>query len=477
MTAQVSWLQVDDAATAGVTAFASWLQLEDPPPPASQQAIASWLQIDGEPVEAAPAAPGSVVGQATGTTTATVTWADASGNETGFEVQLETPAGSANWVAAVGGVNPTAADVQQFLATGLAVATDYTPRVRALGSIGNSAWTTGAAFGTDNVGTGGASIPLPGTTPPPPPPPQNTQPAFSVGPASVTVQAGATASFSVTVTGTPIPTLQWRRNGAAISGATAASYSLVAQIADTGATFDVAAQNTAGTATSSAAVLTVTPAPTPAPAPAEPPVKWMDWANDLAMFAPDCPVFTIEQALRRRADDFFRDTRAWRATAATVATTATGQSDYTVSVPSGLELAGLPDIRISGKQVQELSDQAVAPTEDPEGETPDTTVKVSGPSVIQIYPTPVMAGLPVTASLAYTIGRAAEGLPYWQWRTYREAIEAMTLEYLMNQTGKPWSNPQAAVAYRQTANRLTLRYSTNSGVSRPTPRLVVRPSW
>ncbi|RSZ58302.1 M4 family peptidase [Massilia atriviolacea] len=85
--------------------------------------------------------------------------------------------------------------------------------------------------------------------------------SISSQPASVTVQAGATATFSVTATGGTAPyTYQWLRNGAAIAGATSASYSLTAQTADSGAVFSVKVTDSAAsptTATSANATLTV----------------------------------------------------------------------------------------------------------------------------------------------------------------------------------------------------------------------------
>src|SRR4029077_20201824 len=53
-----------------------------------------------------------------------------------------------------------------------------------------------------------------------------------------------------------------QKNGAAISGATSASYTTPAETtADTGAQFTVVVTNSVGNATSNAAILTVTPAP------------------------------------------------------------------------------------------------------------------------------------------------------------------------------------------------------------------------
>lgn len=96
-----------------------------------------------------------------------------------------------------------------------------------------------------------------GSTPPP-----IVAPAISAQPANQTVLEGATASFTVTATGTTPLTYQWKKGGTAITGATSASYTTPATVlADTGSSFTVTVSNAAGSATSSAATLTVNPAP------------------------------------------------------------------------------------------------------------------------------------------------------------------------------------------------------------------------
>jgi len=91
-------------------------------------------------------------------------------------------------------------------------------------------------------------------------------PSITSQPASQSLNAGQTATFSVVATGTAPMTYQWNKNGAAISGATSSTYTTPAETtADNNAQFTVAVSNTAGSATSNAAVLTVT---NPAVAPA-----------------------------------------------------------------------------------------------------------------------------------------------------------------------------------------------------------------
>ena len=74
--------------------------------------------------------------------------------------------------------------------------------------------------------------------------------------------AGQTASFSVAASGTAPLSYQWKKNGAAISGATSTSYTTpTATSSDNGAQFTVLVSNAAGSVTSNAATLTVNAAP------------------------------------------------------------------------------------------------------------------------------------------------------------------------------------------------------------------------
>src|ERR1700738_821655 len=83
-------------------------------------------------------------------------------------------------------------------------------------------------------------------------------PSITTQPASQTVKAGQTATFSVVATGTAPLTYQWKKNNAAISGANSSSYTTAATTSsDTGAQFTVAISNAVGTVTSNAATLTV----------------------------------------------------------------------------------------------------------------------------------------------------------------------------------------------------------------------------
>jgi hypothetical protein len=86
----------------------------------------------------------------------------------------------------------------------------------------------------------------------------NTLPSIITHPENKTVTAPATATFSVLASGTAPLSYQWKKGGVDISGATSASYTTPATtVADNGSIFTVTVTNSAGSATSSAAVLTV----------------------------------------------------------------------------------------------------------------------------------------------------------------------------------------------------------------------------
>ena len=85
-------------------------------------------------------------------------------------------------------------------------------------------------------------------------------PSITTQPRDVSVGVGQAASFSVVADGTPTLRYQWRREGADIAGATAATYTTPATVlGDSGARFSVVVSNDTGSATSTAATLTVTP--------------------------------------------------------------------------------------------------------------------------------------------------------------------------------------------------------------------------
>ena len=83
-----------------------------------------------------------------------------------------------------------------------------------------------------------------------------TAPVITTQPSSITAAAGTAASFTVAATGSP--TYQWRKNGAAITGATNDTLTFASLVAADTASYDVVVSNSAGTALGGPATLLVT---------------------------------------------------------------------------------------------------------------------------------------------------------------------------------------------------------------------------
>lgn len=98
----------------------------------------------------------------------------------------------------------------------------------------------------------------------PMPPPIVQPPSITTQPTSQVVVLGQTATFTAAASGTPPLNSQWSKNGAAISGATSASYTTPPTVqGDDGSTFAVTVTNAINSATSMSASLKVLPAPPP----------------------------------------------------------------------------------------------------------------------------------------------------------------------------------------------------------------------
>ena len=85
-----------------------------------------------------------------------------------------------------------------------------------------------------------------------------TTPVISAQPVSLGVNAGDSATFSVTATGSGTLSYQWYLDSVAIVGATHSTYTVPSAATTDAGTYDVVVSNTVGSVTSSAATLTVT---------------------------------------------------------------------------------------------------------------------------------------------------------------------------------------------------------------------------
>ena len=159
-----------------------------------------------------------------------VSWEDNSADETGFKVERSSD--GVNFVQ----VGTVAADVVTYVDTTVVSSTTYWYRVAAYDASSTSEYSNIASMTT---------------------PALSIKPSITVQPSSQTVDPGSSVSFAVTVAGAPVPTLQWSRDGVKIANATSPTLQLGNVSSLDAGTYTVVVTNSAGSATSTGAVLTM----------------------------------------------------------------------------------------------------------------------------------------------------------------------------------------------------------------------------
>ncbi|MBI4664436.1 MAG: immunoglobulin domain-containing protein [Verrucomicrobia bacterium] len=88
--------------------------------------------------------------------------------------------------------------------------------------------------------------------------PEKREPFFVTSPSGTSALVGDSITLMVKVEGNPAPSLQWRKNGQPIPGATSSVYVISSAKLEDGGSYDVIAQNTQGSVTSKIASVIVT---------------------------------------------------------------------------------------------------------------------------------------------------------------------------------------------------------------------------
>src|SRR6185436_14187565 len=87
-----------------------------------------------------------------------------------------------------------------------------------------------------------------------------TAPSVTTPPITRTVVAGSNVTLSVSASGNPVPSFQWSRDGVTLPGATNNSLTLTSVSKSNAGSYSVVVSNSAGSATSLAAIVDVIPA-------------------------------------------------------------------------------------------------------------------------------------------------------------------------------------------------------------------------
>lgn len=167
--------------------------------------------------------------------------------------QVQLPGGSATFAVAASGSGPIA---YQWLKNGVPIAGAGNAVLVLSGVTGSDAGSYAVTVSNSlgSLTSNGAALAVVGA------------PAITTQPAGQSVVEGSAASFSVAAAGSALG-YQWTRDGVAIPGATAASYTTPALgLVDSGSNYGVVVYNGAGVVVSSPALLLVSAAPSATPA-------------------------------------------------------------------------------------------------------------------------------------------------------------------------------------------------------------------
>ena len=179
-------------------------------------------------------------------------------------------------------------------------------------------------------------------------------PAIATQPASVSVNAGQAASFTVSATGGGTLAYQWRKGGSAISGASSAAYSIAATTAADAGSYDVVVSNSAGSVTSAAATLTVASA-SAAPSIATQPVSQSAAVGGSVTFSVTASGSGTLTYQWRKAGSAIGGATASSYTIAQVAAADAGSYDVVVTNSSGSATSSAATLSVTAATVSALS--------------------------------------------------------------------------------------------------------------------------
>ena len=156
-------------------------------------------------------------------------------------------------------------------------------------------------------------------------------------PASIKTVAGQAVGFSVRASGLPAPTYQWKKNGSAIAGATANTYSISSTATADAGDYTVTVSNASGSVSSSVATLTVAAVNT------APTVTWTQVPDGTTTLHPGDPF--VMRAQGQDAEGNLASVTIWRVVSGSDVTFATagpgdGSSSTTPIVSASGTAAG-----------------------------------------------------------------------------------------------------------------------------------------
>lgn len=209
---------------------------------------------------------------------------------------------------------------------------------------------------------------------------------------------------------------------------------------------------------------------------------WSYWLPDLMPHVPGCPQVLAEHELRRSAQAFFIQTRAWKVTESASLPVAAGQDEVTIAPSDAgqdlvrMEAAWFDGVKLTPSTATQL-DADYGDDWSVHTGTPDRYIQDT-PGVLRLYPIPMAAattGLKVRLSVAPS--ESSTGIPDEMAVRFRDEIHVGAKSRLMLYPGKPWTNLEMAAVYGQAFNNMVAIATTAAARSFGAARIPSRVNW
>lgn len=204
---------------------------------------------------------------------------------------------------------------------------------------------------------------------------------------------------------------------------------------------------------------------------------WADFLPRMVDHLPGCPEFSMLEAVRDAAIEFFERTRVWKRENVTLATTVAGQGTYFLDIddlPEGAALTHLHAAWVGTEPVtigRRAGRTDVAPGE--QDALARAELRISGRADVTLSPAPETSGDVIKATVSFVPTQVSDGIDDELFYLYREAIEKRAIAELQSQEDKPWTSAKA-VGHGQRYERLQREAAEDAGPVGGQGRLRVR---
>lgn len=206
---------------------------------------------------------------------------------------------------------------------------------------------------------------------------------------------------------------------------------------------------------------------------------WSSWLPDIRPHVDQCPPPVIEHELKRAAQNFFSESRAWHEQQPSISVSAAVSDLTVVPTDSQQELVRVESAKWNGApmRIKSASDMDNTYLDDWRSHTgtPNTLIQIT-PGVAWLYPIPTANGL-LDLRLSVRPSESATGIPDEMAVKYRDVLASGAKSRLMLYPGKPWSAPDLGLALSVAFRSGIDHASAEAARSFSRGRLASRPGW